>query len=146
MSSCPSDPPLTYNGNIYNDDGSIDYATDTSSQALSQTIANFIDKYFISDEDDINYNRPTDYALQEFDKYFKDKPPMDENHKNKLRDVVYYVMQVIIPGLPDGTKDFSNNDPCSDDTTQGVAFVEWIPLRWLSLSEPREDKYLYYQI
>lgn len=146
MSSCPSDT-LTYNANTLNADGSINYATDTSEQALSQTIANFIDRYFISDEDDINYNRPTDYALQEFDKYFKDKPPMDENHKNKLRDVVYYVMQVIIPGLPDGTKPYDENDAtntCGDNT--GIAFVEWIPLRWLSLSEPQENKYLYYQI
>lgn len=151
MSSCPLPPPspsLTYNTNRENTDGSFNYATDDNgTQALSQKIANFIDRYFISDEDDINYNRPTDYALQEFDKYFKDKPPMDENHKNKLRDVVYYVMQVIIPGLPDGTKPYDENDSnntCGDNT--GIAFVEWIPLRWLSLSEPREDKYLYYQI
>ena len=55
---------------------------------------------------------------------------MDENHKNKLRDVVYYFMQIIVPGLPQGTV----SDDCTTNTF-GTAFVEWIPIKWLSLTE-----------
>lgn len=97
---------------------------------LSETIAQFINDYFISDPDDDNYNRPTKEALLKFDSYTKNKAPMDENHKNKLRDVVYYFMQIIVPGLPEGTV----SDDCTTNTF-GTAFVEWIPIKWLSLTE-----------
>ena len=97
---------------------------------LSETIAQFISTNFISDPDDYNYNRPTKEALLKFDSYTKNKAPMDQNHKNKLRDLVYYFMQIIIPGLPEGTV----SDDCTTNTF-GTAFVEWIPLKRLSLTE-----------
>ena len=51
----------------------------------------------------------------------KEKQPMDNIHMNKMRDIVFYVLQVIIPGLP----------------TRALprSYVEWRPIVWLSRSE-----------
>jgi len=59
------------------------------------------------------------------------------------------LVQISTHAVFDGIKKkpYDENDAtntCGDNT--GIAFVEWIPLRWLSLSEPQENKYLYYQI
>ena len=52
--------------------------------------------------------------------YFQYKTPMDDIHMNKLRDVVYYILQVIVPGLPTDALPRS--------------YVEWRPIVWLSRS------------
>ena len=81
-------------------------------------INRFINTYFI--ESGPNQGRPTQEAIDQF-QIFKNKAPMDGFHMNKMRDLVYYILQVIIPGLP--TED------------SGRSYVEWRPIRWLSLSE-----------
>ena len=75
-----------------------------------------INKYFI--ESGPNQGKPTQAAIDLFNEYTQGRSPMDDFHKNKLRDVVYYVMQNIIPGLP--TSIFPRS------------YVEWIPIKWLS--------------
>ena len=42
---------------------------------------------------------------------------------NKLRDMVYYILQIIIPGLP------------TDQLTR--SYVAWRPIVWMSRSEKR---------
>ena len=81
-----------------------------------------INNYFI--ESGPNQGKPTQKAIDEFELYFdKKKPPMDGIHMNKMRDLVYYILQSIIPGLP---------------TAQlPRAYVEWRPIHWLSRSEPK---------
>lgn len=75
-----------------------------------------INKYFI--ESGPNQGKPTQTAIDLFNEYTQGRSPMDDFHKNKLRDVVYYVMQNIIPGLP---------------TLQlPRSYVEWVPIVWLS--------------
>ena len=46
--------------------------------------------------------------------------PIMSSYKNKLRDLIYYFMENIIPGLPTESKP--------------VCYVEWRPIRWLSNS------------
>jgi len=79
-----------------------------------------IDKWFdtISDAD---RPLPSKYAESMFDLYTTGRSPIDRNHKNKLRDLVYYYMENIIPGLP------TEDNP--------VSYVEWRPLRFLSNSD-----------
>lgn len=91
----------------------------SNASTLNDVVNTFIKKYFISEG--ANKNKPTKEAIDLFDSYFQYKMPMDEIHRNKLRDCVYYVLQSIIPGLPTA----ENN----------VSYVEWRPLRWLSRSE-----------
>ena len=80
---------------------------------------NILDKYFISSGS--NQGRPTQYAIDLFTNIWLSNPyPMDLFHKNKLRDLVYYVMEYILPGLP------TNALP--------VSYVEWHPIEWLSHS------------
>jgi hypothetical protein len=86
---------------------------------LNQTVNEFINKYFI--ESGPNQYKPTEYAISEFNLYFQNKTPMDNIHMNKMRDIIYYVLQTIIPGLP------INAVP--------RAYVEWRPIKWLSRSE-----------
>jgi hypothetical protein len=76
-----------------------------------------IKNYFI--ESGPNRGKPTQAAIDLFNEYTQGySSPMDDFHKNKLRDVVYYVLQNIIPGLP---------------TPQlPRSYVEWIPIVWLS--------------
>jgi len=90
----------------------------SDSPDLNNMINRFINTYFI--ESGPNQGRPTQEAIDQF-QIFKNKAPMDGFHMNKMRDLVYYILQVIIPGLP--TED------------SGRSYVEWRPIRWLSLSE-----------
>lgn len=94
--------------------------TGTGSE-LNSSIEEQIDYYFIKSGP--NKNRPTKEAIALFDTYFKNKTPMDGIHMNKLRDVVYYMLQVIIPGLPTADRPRS--------------YVEWRPIVWISLSQPK---------
>jgi hypothetical protein len=96
----------------------IDVPIETPS-TLNSKIDDFIKYYFIESGSD--QGKPTQEAIDSFNTYFKDKTPMDDIHMNKLRDVVYYIMQIIIPGLP------VNETP--------RAYVEWRPIKWLSRSE-----------
>lgn len=101
-----------------------DVDVDPSITILNDHAVEFINKYFI--ESGPNQGRPTQQAIDEFDLYFKDKAPMDGIHMNKMRDVVYYILQSIIPGLP--------------TSTLPRAYVEWRPIHWLSRSEPKLAK------
>jgi hypothetical protein len=83
---------------------------------LNDNINKLIDKLFQDD----GPNKPTNYLINLFNSYVKGNPTIDTFHKNKLRDVVYYLMENIIPGLP------TDNEP--------VSYVEWRPIRWLSHS------------
>jgi hypothetical protein len=64
---------------------------------------------------------PSNYLKQMFRMYTRGNPSIDDFHKNKLRDIVYYLMENIIAGLP------TKGNP--------VSYVEWRPIRWLSHSE-----------
>jgi hypothetical protein len=86
---------------------------------LNNSIDSFIDEFFIKTGP--NKNKPTKKAIEMFNMYFQYKKPMDDIRMNKMRDVVYYILQVIIPGLPTSTLPRS--------------YVEWRPIVWLSLSE-----------
>lgn len=82
---------------------------------LDSSLNSLIEQYF-----DVNSGFPTPYAINMFNKYVNNAEPVDLLHKNKLRDVIYYFMENIIPGLPTNTRP--------------VSYVEWIPIRWLSHS------------
>ena len=86
---------------------------------LNDKINAFIKEFFI--EKGPNKNRPTQKAIDVFNMYFQYRKPMDDIHMNKMRDVIYYILQVILPGLP------TSSLPRS--------YVEWRPIVWLSLSE-----------
>jgi hypothetical protein len=91
----------------------------SNSNSLNDKINAFIKEYFI--EEGIHKNKPTQKAIDTFNMYFQYRSPMDGIHMNKMRDVVYYILQVIVPGLP------TNSLPRS--------YVIWRPIVWLSLSE-----------
>ena len=89
---------------------------------LNDKIDAFIKDFFIADGP--NKNRPTQKAIDTFNMYFQYRGPMDGIHMNKLRDAVYYILQIVIPGLP---------------TSQTPRpYVEWRPIVWLSLSERKK--------
>ena len=90
-------------------------------ELLNHNAEFFIKEYFIKSGP--NKGKPTQKAIDAFEMYFNKKTPMDGIHMNKMRDVVYYILQSIIPGLP---------------TYQlPRAYVEWRPIHWLSRSEPK---------
>ena len=92
---------------------------------LNEMITNdIIDKYFIKSGP--NQGKPTKVAIDLFNEYTEGRSLMDDFHKNKLRDVAYYVMQNIIPGLPTRFLEYS--------------YVEWIPIKWLSKSSDSNEK------
>jgi len=95
---------------------------------LNDMINDFIKTYFI--EGGPNENRPTQTAIDLFNK-FQNKTPMDGFHMNKMRDLIFYVLQVIIPGLP--TRTYVSGTPARNKSDS--SYVEWRPIRWLSLSE-----------
>ena len=99
-----------------------DVEVDSSITLLNDNANSFINDYFI--ESGPNQGKPTQKAIDEFELYLnKNKTPMDGIHMNKMRDMVYYILQSIIPGLP---------------TAQlPRAYVEWRPIHWLSRSEPK---------
>ena len=81
---------------------------------LNQFIDTTIKTYFNQS------GEPTVYALAQFQGFVDHYSLIDDLHKNKLRDLVYYFMEMIIPGLP----------------TSAIprSYVEWKPIRWLSHS------------
>ena len=91
----------------------------SSDTTLNDKVDAFIKEFFINKGP--NKNKPTKKAIDMFNMYFQYKKPMDDIHMNKMRDAVYYILQVIIPGLPTSTLPRS--------------YVEWRPIVWLSLSE-----------
>ena len=95
---------------------------------LNDMINDFIKTYFI--DNGPNENRPTQVSIDLFNN-FDSKSPMDGFHMNKMRDVIYYMLQVIIPGLP--TKTYVSGAPAINKSDS--SYVEWRPIRWLSLSE-----------
>ena len=99
-----------------------DVDADNTIRLLNDHVNTFINDYFI--ESGPNQGKPTQKAIDEFELYFnKNKTPMDGIHMNKTRDLVYYILQSIIPGLP---------------TVQlPRSYVEWRPIHWLSRSEPK---------
>lgn len=91
--------------------------TNPSSQELNDWVLKKM-KYYI----DINFDLyPTKQAQLDFSSFVKMYGPIDRAHKNKLRDLVYYFMENIIPGLPTDSKP--------------VCYVEWRPIRWLVNSD-----------
>ena len=90
----------------------------SDSSELNNQINEFIDTYFISWGP--NENRPTQYAIDIFNDW-KTKKPMNDIYMNKMRDMVYYILQIIIPGLP------TDSLPRS--------YVAWRPIVWMSRSE-----------
>ena len=99
-----------------------DADADNNIRLLNENVNTFINDYFI--ESGPNQGKPTQKAIDDFELYFnQNKTPMDGIHMNKMRDLVYYILQSIIPGLP---------------TAQlPRAYVEWRPIHWLSRSEPK---------
>ena len=99
-----------------------DVDVDNNITLLNENVNTFINDYFI--ESGPNQGKPTQKAIDAFELYFnQNKTPMDGIHMNKMRDLVYYILQSIIPGLP---------------TVQlPRAYVEWRPIHWLSRSEPK---------
>lgn len=87
----------------------------TIPSSLDTKLNEMINLYF-----DASNGYPTEYAIQTFNEIVQNATPIDLLHKNKLRDVIYYFMENIIPGLP------TNARP--------ISYVEWIPIRWLSHS------------
>ena len=94
----------------------LDVPQTSDATTLNDNIERFIDEYFIKDGS--NAGKPTQRAIDLFNMYFQYKTPMDDIHMNKLRDVVYYMLQVIVPGLPTDALPRS--------------YVEWRPIVWLS--------------
>jgi hypothetical protein len=98
---------------------------------LDTNINDFIDNYFGIDEesgigkplDDMpipSQLLPTKFGKVEFTEFFKTRSLIDQRHKTKLYDLVYYFMENIIVGLPTETVPFS--------------YVEWRPIVWSSVS------------
>ena len=96
-----------------------------TSTILDASINAIIDQYF-----DTKTNFPTPYAISQFNQFLSGGAPMDLSHKNKLRDVVYYFMEVIIPGLPN-----AQNPSRPSTSTSSTTYVEWKPIQWLSHSD-----------
>lgn len=65
---------------------------------LDQDITNWIQTYFTASGPDTN--APTKKALDLFDLYTRNQYPADDIHIQKLRNLVYYFMERIIPGMP----------------------------------------------
>jgi hypothetical protein len=87
-----------------------------SSQELNHWVFNKMNAYV-----DMKYDLyPTKQAQLDFVNFIRIYGPIDREHKNKLRDLVYYFMENIIPGLPTESKP--------------VCYVEWRPIRWLANS------------
>jgi hypothetical protein len=90
--------------------------TNPSSQELNEWVFGKMNYYV-----DMNFDLyPTKQAQADFINFVKVYGPIDRAHKNKLRDLVYYFMENIIPGLPTESKP--------------VCYVEWRPIRWLANS------------
>jgi hypothetical protein len=98
---------------------------------LDQSINDFIDNYFGIDPksgigkppDDLMIPEqllPTNFGKMEFTQFFKSRTLIDQQHKTKLYDLVYYFMENIVIGLPTETVPFS--------------YVEWRPIVWSSVS------------
>jgi hypothetical protein len=98
---------------------------------LDQGITDFINNYFGIDpssnvgkpQDDIEMPSlflPKNFGKMEFTDFFAARTLIDQEHKTKLYDMIYYFMDNIILGLP------TENVPFS--------YVEWKPIVWSSVS------------
>jgi len=91
--------------------------TNPSSQELNDFVLKNM-KYYIDIDIDLSITKQAEFDFTNFVKMYG---PIDRAHKNKLRDLVYYFMENIIPGLPTQSKP--------------VCYVEWRPVRWLVNSD-----------
>ena len=90
----------------------------SSATTLNNMLKNNILEYFFI-QNGSNVGRPTSQGISAFNQLWGSNPSiMDEFHKDKLKDLVYYVMEMIIPGLP------TSKTPRS--------YVEWKPIKWLT--------------
>lgn len=87
-----------------------------SSQELNEWVLKKM-KYYVDIDIDLSITKQAELDFKNFIKMYG---PIDRAHKNKLRDLVYYFMENIIPGLPTQSKP--------------VCYVEWRPIRWLANS------------
>jgi len=103
----------------------------TDPGTLDSDVTDFIDNYFGIDPesgigkppDDIpipSQLLPMNFGKIEFTEFFLTRTLIDQEHKTKLYDLVYYFMENIIVGLPTETVPFS--------------YVEWRPIVWSSVS------------
>jgi hypothetical protein len=109
------------------------YLTDISQNcsgnngSLNTWIQDTIKQYFdVSGQSFTGGYYPTQYAIDQFNSIVQDATPIDLAHKNKLRDLIYYFMERIIPGLP-------VNDTVGDQIA--TTYVVWKPIRWISNSD-----------
>ena len=64
----------------------------------------YLEKEFISAYFNPITGVPTPAFIAKFQRYTQGQVPMDVAHQNKLNDMVFYVMETIISGLPTSTK------------------------------------------
>jgi hypothetical protein len=67
-------------------------------KSLNDYLIKNIEKYFES-----STGVPTAAFIKKFTSYTQGQPPMDQAHMNKLTDMVYYLMETIVSGLPTST-------------------------------------------
>jgi hypothetical protein len=95
-----------------------DMSQNSSATTLNDMLNQNILQYFFI-QSGSNTGRPTSQAISAFNQIWSSNNLiMDEFHKNKLKDLVYYVMEVIIPGLPTAAVPRS--------------YVEWRAIKWLT--------------
>jgi hypothetical protein len=67
-------------------------------KSLNNYLIKNIETYFES-----STGVPTAAFIKKFQSYTQGQPPMDQAHMNKLTDMVYYLMETIVSGLPTST-------------------------------------------
>ena len=83
--------------NIMKDYIKVESPTDTKLDAYLKT--EIIDAYF-----DSTTGIPTPKFIAKFQGYTQGQIPMDEAHQNKMIDMVFYVMETVVSGLPTSLK------------------------------------------
>ena len=73
---------------------------DINKQTLKNQIYELIKTYFEQDKHTPNELVPTKEFIELFHFYSTDFSPMDDYHMELLRNLVFYVLQVIVPGMP----------------------------------------------
>jgi len=87
---------------------------------LETKIANDVSEYFVEKDNDPLQLVPTEKLLSIINAYATNFTPMDAYHYELLQELIYYVLQVIIPGLPTmNTSEQTNTTP--------QFYVEWRP-------------------
>jgi hypothetical protein len=87
---------------------------------LEAKIANDVSEYFVEKDNDPLQLVPTEKLLSIINAYATNFTPMDAYHYELLQELIYYVLQVIIPGLPTmNTTEQTNTTP--------QFYVEWRP-------------------